>query len=46
MTTEEAAEEVLRHLSEEEKKIIANTPRSNLIKFHFSLGLMIRNQLV
>lgn len=45
MTIEEAVGEVLRHLSEEEKRIIANTPKSSLVVFHFSLGLSIRNLL-
>jgi hypothetical protein len=45
MTTEEAVEEVLSHLSENDKLEIAQTTEDNLITLHFRLGMTIRNKM-
>lgn len=45
MSIDEAAEEVLLHLSEETKTEVANTPRGYLVAFHQCLGMFVRNNL-
>lgn len=42
-TVEEAVEQLLSLMSEEEKQCLRKTPKKDLIMFHFSLGLYIRN---
>ena len=43
-TLEEAVERVLSLMSEEEKKKLKNTAEKDLIKFHFGLGAIIRDE--
>ncbi len=45
MTTEEAAEEVLCHLTEEQKKQLAYFPKCDLKSLHYRVGVVIRNKL-
>lgn len=42
-TIEEAVEQLLSLMSEEDKHCLKKTPKKDLIMFHFSLGLYIRN---
>ena len=42
-TIDEAAERLLTELSEKEKERLKNTPEDELIVFHFSLGIFVRN---
>jgi hypothetical protein len=39
-----AADSVISHLSEEDKKALAAEKSDDLFKYHFSLGLYFRNQ--
>ena len=41
----EAVEYLLEGLSDEDKATIRNTPKENLINFHFGWGMGIRNEL-
>jgi hypothetical protein len=45
MPLQQAVEEVLSHLSEVDKKLVANSPKYLLISFHLGLGMAIRNGL-
>ncbi|MCX5884424.1 MAG: hypothetical protein NT096_00675 [Proteobacteria bacterium] len=42
-TVEEAVDRILSSMPEKAKERVKNTPRENLGRFHFSLGLSIRN---
>lgn len=42
-TLEEAVDNVIRSLNPEEQREFALTPENELTKYHFSLGLWIRN---
>lgn len=42
-TVEEAVEQLLSLMSEKDKQNFRKTPKKDLIMFHFSLGLYIRN---
>ena len=43
-TCDEAVELLLKELNSEGKERIRNTPREELVKFHFGLGMRIRNE--
>ena len=43
-TVDEAVQILLTKLSEKAKETLKNTPPEDLIKFHYSLGMYIRNQ--
>ena len=45
MTTAEAAEEVLCHLTEEQKIQLTCFPKCDLKSLHFRVGVVIRNKL-
>ncbi len=45
LSPEQAAEEVISHLSDEEKQLIKAASRDELISYHDSLGRLIRNNL-
>lgn len=44
-TLDAAVSYVVSQLSEQDKKTVRETPKADLIKFHFSLGMSIRNDL-
>jgi hypothetical protein len=44
-TLEEAVESVISILSEEDRNSLKNIRKEDLIELHFSLGLLIRNNL-
>ena len=43
-TVEEAVDRLLSLMSEEDKQSLKNTPKKDLIRFHFGLGQYIRNE--
>ena len=43
-TVEEAVDRLLSSMSEEDKQSLKNTPKKDLIMFHFGLGQYIRNE--
>ena len=45
MSIDEAAQEVLIHMSEEMWQRLANTPRAAMLYFHQCLGMYVRNNL-
>lgn len=45
-TKEEVIEILLKELSEKDKRILAGTPKSKLVMFHFNLGMYIRNKFL
>lgn len=45
MAMSEAVSETLLHMSDETKRLVANSPKYMLVAFHLTLGLAIRNGL-
>lgn len=43
-TIKAVTDDLIKNLSEEDKNSIQSTKESELLKFHFGLGTMIRNQ--
>ena len=43
-TVEEAVDQLVLTMSEEDKKALGNMPEKNLFLYHFGLGMYIRNQ--
>lgn len=43
-TVDQAVERLLSELSEDDLAMIGSTPREDLVDFHFSLGMPIRNE--
>lgn len=44
MSVEEIATDVLEKMDDKTKEYVKNTPRKDLIQFHFGTGMAIRNQ--
>ena len=43
-SVDDAVERLMAEISEEEKKILMNTPEKELFKYHFGFGMYIRNE--
>ena len=41
---DEAVERLVAELSDEDKKILKDTPEEELAKYHFGIGMYIRNE--
>lgn len=43
-SVDEAVERLMAELSDEDKKILKDTPEMELVKYHFGIGMYIRNE--
>ena len=43
-TVEEAVNRMIQEMSEEDRTRLKNTPEKDLIMYHFSLGMWVRNE--
>jgi len=43
-TVEEAVNRLIQEMSEEDRETLKNTPEKDLIMYHFSLGMWVRNE--